>query len=92
MPSSPPTIVGEQPPVTKDKPKKLTLKAKVPWDKLSDIIKGVIAPLKDKADSIDITIEIQAESKEGFDKNTLEIKVKETLKQISAQIQNWSED
>jgi len=28
--------------------KKVTLRAKVPWDKLSSIISGVIRPLKDK--------------------------------------------
>jgi len=72
--------------------KKLTLRAKIPWDKLSSIITGVIRPLKDKGLPPDITIEIKADSEEGFDSTTLESKVKETLKQIGAKIEQWKEE
>jgi len=71
---------------------RLTLRAKIPWDKLSSIISGVIGPLKDKGLQPDITIEIKADSKEGFDRTTLESKVKETLKQIGAKIEEWKEE
>lgn len=70
--------------------KSLRLKAKVPWDKLSYIIGGVVAPLK-KDNIPEITIEIKAHSDEGFDRNTIENKVRETLKQIGAHIEDWDE-
>lgn len=71
---------------------RLTLRAKIPWDKLSDIVRGVIGPLKEKGLPPEITIEIKAESNEGFDRTTLDNKVKETLNQISAKIENWHEE
>ncbi len=71
---------------------RLTLRAKIPWDKLSDIVRGVIGPLKEKGLPPEITIEIKAESDEGFDRTTLDNKVKETLHQISAKIENWHEE
>ena len=57
--------------------RKLTLRAKIPWDKLSSIVTGVIRPLKDKGLPPEITIEIKAETKGEFDRTTLESKVKE---------------
>jgi len=70
---------------------RLTLRAKIPWDKLSDIVRGVIGPLKEKGLPPEITIEIKAESNEGFDRTTLESQVKETLYQIGARIEFWDE-
>jgi len=79
--------------VTKvEKVKRLSLRAKIPWDKLSYIVSGVIRPLKDKGLPPDITIEIKAECKDGFDRTTLESKVKETLMQIDAKIEEWKEE
>ncbi len=72
--------------------RRVSLKAVVPWDKLSDIIKGVIRPLRDKGLPPEITIEIKANSEEGFDRTTLDSKVKETLTQIGANIKEWKED
>lgn len=40
----------------------------------------------------EITIEINASSEEGFDRTTLDSKVKETLQQINAKIEAWKED
>lgn len=71
--------------------KSVTLKAKVPWDKLSNIVSGVIRPLKDKGVPPEITIEIKGESEEGFDRDTLDNKVRETLHQIGATIEKWEE-
>jgi hypothetical protein len=70
----------------------VTLKAKVPWDKLSNIVSGVIRPLKEKGLPPEITIEIKWKSEEGFDRNTLDTKVKETLQQIGAKIEKWEEE
>jgi hypothetical protein len=72
--------------------KSVTLKAKVPWDKLSNIVSGVIRPLKDKGLPPEITIEIKGRSEEGFDRDTLENKVRETLQQIGATIEKWEEN
>lgn len=66
--------------------KHLTLRAKIPWDKLSEIISGVIRPLKEKG-HLQITIEIEAEAEEEFDSTTLDTKVRETLQQIGAKIE-----
>ncbi len=71
---------------------KLALRAKIPWDKLSSIVNGVIRPLKEKGLPPEITIEIKAESQEGFDRTTLDSKVKETLQQIGAEIEEWKEE
>jgi len=71
---------------------KLTLRAKIPWDKLSSVVGGVIRPLKEKGLPPEITIEVKAESKEGFDRTTLDSKVKETLQQIDAEIEEWKEE
>jgi len=60
----------------------LTLRAKIPWDKLSSIITGVIRPLRDKGGTPEITIEIKAKTDGNFDRTTLDSKVKETLQQI----------
>ncbi len=58
---------------------------------MSDIVRGVIGPLKEKGLPPEITIEIKAESNEGFDRTTLESQVKETLYQIGARIEFWDE-
>ena len=71
---------------------KLTLRAKIPWDRISSIVSGVIRPLKEKGLPPEITIEVKAESKEGFDRTTLDSKVKETLQQIGAEIEEWEEE
>jgi hypothetical protein len=68
------------------------LRAKIPWDKLSEVTKGVIAPLKDEGLPPEITIEVKANSEEGFKPHTLSSKVKETLLQIGGQIEKWEEE
>jgi len=65
--------------------KRLTLRAKVPYGRFHDVVRGVISPLKSKSDEIETIIEIKAESKNGFDKNLLENTVEETLKQVGAE-------
>lgn len=95
---------GEYTPPTTDKPqvndkdtkkeapvRKLNIRTKVPWDKLANFISGVIKPPKDKGLPPKITIEIDAESPEGYNKTTLDLQVKETLQQIGAEIERWEE-
>lgn len=71
--------------------KQLYFRATIPWDKLSSLVTGVIGPLKAKGSPPEITIEIKAESEEGFDRTTLDSKVRETLLQIGAVIKEWNE-
>jgi hypothetical protein len=69
---------------------KVTLQAKIPWDKLSSVITGVIRPLKDQGQPPEIRIKIESEGE--FDRTTLDAKVKETLHQIGAEIEEWKEE
>jgi hypothetical protein len=72
--------------------RKVSLRAVIPWDKLSDLLKGVIRPLKDKGLPPEIIVEIKAESEEGYDRTTLDSKIRETLQQIGADIKEWKEE
>ncbi len=73
------------------KVKRVSIKASVPWDKLSQIVTGVIRPLKASGRDPEISIEVKAESESGFDRTTLDSKVKETLQQVGAVIAEWKE-
>ena len=73
-------------------PKNIYFKAQIPWDKFSSIVGGVIRPLKERGAEPQITVEIRASSEEGFDRTTLDNKVKETLQQIQAKITEWNEE
>ena len=66
---------------------RLRLRVKVPWDKLSDFVRGVILPLRNDGAKLDVEVLVQARSESGGIKPaTLEHKVKETLRQIGAEI------
>lgn len=87
-----PYITTPQTEVTKQaKVKKVNFKAKVDFNKLSNLVRGVFVPLKTGESNITITIEVSAESKQGYDRTTLDSKVKETLKQLDSEIIDWSE-
>jgi hypothetical protein len=65
----------------------LRLRVKVSWDKLSDFIRGVILPLRSDGAALDVEVYVQAQSESGGIKPaTVEHKVKETLRQISAEV------
>jgi hypothetical protein len=72
--------------------KSLTISSNVPWDQLSSLISGVIGPLKEKDAKIQIKMQLKALSETGFDRTTLDSKIKETLQQIGAEIDLWQED
>lgn len=77
---------------TEEKPipgmiKRIKLIIKVPWDKLHDVVRGVLSPLRaEEADIEKLEIKIEAASKKGIKKETVDMKIKETLKQINAEI------
>lgn len=64
-----------------------TLRAGIPWDKLSDFLRGVVMPLRQEG--VELTVEVSLEARSvsgGIKKSTLEQKVRETLRQIGAEV------
>lgn len=84
--------VGDEQKTEQRLPHNLTIDATVPWDKLSSLVSGVIAPLKNRNADLKIHINLKAHSDQGFDRITLDSRVKETLQQIGAQLEIWQED
>lgn len=66
--------------------RKIVLRAKVPWDKLSELMRGVFIPLSREGAQISLEVKIEAQSEQGISKDTLDLKIKETLNQIGADI------
>jgi len=72
---------------------RLRLRVKVPWDKLSDFIRGVILPLRNDGAELEVEVFVQAWSEfGGIKQETLKQKVKETIRQIDAKILEESHD
>ncbi|NVM26748.1 MAG: hypothetical protein HWN70_12640 [Desulfobacterales bacterium] len=72
--------------------RKIRIKAQVPWDKLAAFMSGVLAPLQQEGAKTTLEVEVSAESEKGISKDTLELRVKETLDQIGAKILEWPEE
>jgi len=73
----------------KEKPtviKVVELKLRVPWDKLSDLVRGVLVPLSREGAEITLDLDIQARAERGISRSTLDLTVKETLNQVGAKI------
>lgn len=83
-----------EPPASQPQPqvKRLSVRAMIPWDKLSQVVTGVIQPLKSRGAEPKIIMEIVAETETGFDRTTLDSKVKETLQQLGSHILEWREN
>jgi exonuclease VII small subunit len=91
----PPSPVAEEKPtpvVKVGKVRKIKIRAKVPWDKLSSIMSGILRPLHQEGATTVLEVEVCAESEVGISKDTLELKIKETLKQIGAEIIEMREE
>ena len=89
IPSKPPPSEPSIKPEKKKVVKRLTFEAEIPWKEFSEFLRDVIIPLIRKGD-VKTTIEVEAESAEGYDEDTLN-RIKETLNQINAKIKNWEE-
>jgi len=83
----------EQPPTggptekpTEEILQRVTIEAEIPWDKLSDLIRGVFMPLNREGAKISLRMKIEALSEKGISKDTFDLKVRETLRQIGAKI------
>jgi hypothetical protein len=66
--------------------KRIKLTFDAPWNKLSDVMRGVVMPLIDEGADVSIQMTLDARSENGISKNTIDNKVKETLMQIGAKI------
>jgi hypothetical protein len=83
---------GAKPVSEKEVIKRLTLRADVPWDKLSELVRGVFTPLSREGAQIALEVKIEARSEQGISKDTLDLKIKETLKQIGASVLEEKEE
>jgi len=61
-----------------------TLRATIPWDRLSDFVRGVVMPLRQDGAQLEVEVRLKAQSAAGIKLTTLEQKVRETLRQIGA--------
>jgi len=86
IPSAKPEEVIVPPEVSKEALQRITIEAEIPWDKLSDLIRGVFMPLNREGAKISLKMKIEAMSEKGINKDIFDLKVKETLRQIGAKI------
>ena len=62
-----------------------TLRAVIPWDKLSDFVRGVVMPLRQDRAELKVEVSLEAQSESRIKPTTLKT-VKETLSQIGAEV------
>jgi hypothetical protein len=74
------------PPTPPDRFHHVRLKLNVPWDRLSELVRGVFTPLSREGAQITLDLDIQARSEKGISKSTLNLTIKETLNQIGAKV------
>ena len=67
-------------------PKRIKLRFKVPAGRMSEVIKGLLTPLRNAGAHCEIIMEITGESDAGIPQNVITINIEETLSQIQAQI------
>ena len=70
----------------------LVIRAIIPWDKLSELVRGVFTPLSREGAQITLEVKIEARSEHGIKKETLDLKIKETLNQIGAKMLEEKEE
>lgn len=67
-----------------------TMRAMIPWDKLSDFVRGVVTPLRQDGAELTVEVLLEGQSGTGIQSATLDQKVRETLRQIGATIKEES--
>lgn len=78
--------ISQKPPTpSQEGPRSLTLRVQIPWNKLSDFLRGVVMPLHRDGATLTIEILLQARSDTEFRKSTRDT-VEETLSQIGGKI------
>jgi len=63
--------------------------ARLPWDKLSEFMSGVLLPLRNAGADVALKVELTAQSREPIGPNVLDLKVRETLQQIGAEVETF---
>ncbi len=71
---------------------RLHLCVRIPWDKMSDFLRGVVMPLRGDGAELAIEVTLDAQGAGGIKKATLEQKVEETLRQIGAEVLERQEE
>ncbi len=84
-PPTPPTPPPSPPTVDKYKRVRLVIND-IPAGKIADVNRGVLLPLSSLVKELKFTLEIDVTSEEGVPKATLENKIKETIRQIGANL------
>lgn len=89
--TEPPSVPGPErpepglPPVA-EPPKRYYLRAEVPVERWSEIMRGVMIPLKQAGCTLKVVLELTAVHEKGIGKEVLELKVRETLRQTGTKI------
>jgi len=65
--------------------------ARLPWDRLSDFMSGVLLPLRNAGAEVNLKVELTAQSREPIGPNVLDLKVRETLQQIGADVETFED-
>ncbi|MFQ6016495.1 MAG: hypothetical protein ACE5NP_13755, partial [Anaerolineae bacterium] len=65
--------------------------ADVPWDKLSEFVSGVLLPLQSAGAEVALKVELTAQSQEPIGPSVLDLKVRETLQQIGAEVEAFED-
>lgn len=81
--SEPGQIIMPPPPA----PQTYILRVRLPWDKVSDFLRGVLGPLRNDGAELGM-IEISLTARGNIQQRTLEHKVRETLHQMGAEVVN----
>jgi len=79
-------VVGEGEPVRVGK-HAVRIALRIPWDKLAEFVTGVLLPLRSAGAEIALRVELTAQSDEPIDPNVLDLKVRETLRQVGADVE-----
>jgi hypothetical protein len=80
-PPTPPVAPGEK------RYKRIMLRiADIPASKIADVNRGVLLPISSVQGDFKFTLEINVTDDEGFTQSTIDNRIKETIKQIGAQI------
>ena len=80
--TGPPKVEGREPTTLR----RVQLKLQVPWDRMSDLVRGVFMPLSREGANITLQMEIDARTEKGMDRKVIDQTVRETLNQIGAKI------
>lgn len=77
--------VTEAPP-SPEMPRRYYFRAEIPIERLREIVSGVLVPLRQAGCELKVVLEVTATHEKGIGKEVLELKVKETLRQVGANI------